>query len=109
MADLDTLAEPTLVSTPNDCALPRRYSDFSTFGEALDYAARSEKGLNFHDPRGRLVQVYPYSELQADALSAAWRLAAAGIGKGDRVALIAETGREFAALFCGAVLAGAWP
>ena len=109
MADLDTLAEPTLVPTPNDCPLERRFSDFVTFGEALDYAARSAKGLNFHDPRGNLTRAYPYAELQADSLAAAWRLAAAGIAKGDRVALIAETGPEFAALFCGAILAGAWP
>src|SRR5687768_11004813 len=109
MADLDTIAEPTLVPTPNDCPLPRRYADFATFGEALEYAARSQKGLNFHDPRGKLVRVYPFSELLEDSLMAAWRLAGAGIGKGDRVALIAETGPEFAALFCGVVLAGAWP
>ena len=109
MADLDTVAEPTLVPTPNDCPLPRRYADFATFGEALEYAARSAKGFNFHDPRGRLTRVYPYSELLEDSLVAAWRFAAAGVGKGDRVALIAETGPEFAALFCGAVLAGAWP
>jgi len=109
MADLDTVAEPTLVPTPNDCPLPRRYADFATFGEALEYAARSAKGFNFHDPRGRLTRVYPYSELLEDSLLAAWRFAAAGVGKGDRVALIAETGPEFAALFCGAVLAGAWP
>ena len=37
------------------------------------------------------------------------RLIAHGLGKGDRVALIAETGTEFAALFCGAVYAGVWP
>ncbi|MCA1661978.1 MAG: fatty acyl-AMP ligase [Novosphingobium sp.] len=109
MAELETIAEPTLVPTPNDCPLPRRYADFATFGEALEYAARSEKGLNFHDPRGRLIRVYPFAELLEDALMAAWRLAAAGIEKGDRVALIAETNPEFAALFCGAVLAGAWP
>ena len=109
MADLDTVAEPTLVPTPNDCPLPRRYADFATFGEALEYAARSAKGFNFHDPRGRLTRVYPYSVLLEDSLLAAWRFAAAGVGKGDRVALIAETGPEFAALFCGAVLAGAWP
>ena len=107
MTDIETLA--ALSPTPNDCALPRRYSDFATFGEALDYAARSAKGLNFHDPRGNLVRAYPYCELRQDARAAAFRLIAAGIGKGDRVALIAETGPEFAALFCGAVLAGAWP
>jgi fatty-acyl-CoA synthase len=37
------------------------------------------------------------------------RLIAHGVRKGDRVALIAETGPEFAALFCGCVYAGAWP
>ena len=98
-----------LVPTPNDCPLPRRRADFATFTEAVDYAARSEKGLNFHDARGQLERVYPYAELRADALAMAWRLAAAGIVKGDRVALIAETGPEFAALFCGAIYAGAWP
>src|SRR5690606_32704011 len=54
-------------------------------------------------------RAYPYREMRDDALAAARRLIAAGIGKGDRVALIAETGPEFAALFCGAVYAGAWP
>ena len=42
--------------TPNRCALPRRFSDFATFGEALDYAAQGARGLNCHDPRGRLVR-----------------------------------------------------
>lgn len=101
--------DTTLTPTPNDCALPRRRSDFATFAEAIDYAARSEKGLNFHDMRGDLVRPYPYRELRDDALAAARRLIASGIGKGDRVALIAETGPEFAALFCGCVYAGAWP
>jgi fatty-acyl-CoA synthase len=98
-----------LVPTPNDCPLPRRRADFATFTEAVDYAARSAKGLNFHDARGQLERVYPYSQLRTDAITMAWRLAAAGIVKGDRVALIAETGPEFAALFCGAIYAGAWP
>src|SRR5690606_2196676 len=98
-----------LIPTPNDCPLPRRCADFATFNEALDYAALSQKGLNFHDARGQLERVYPYRELREDALAMAHRLIAAGVGKGDRVALVAETGPEFAALFCGAVYAGAWP
>jgi len=98
-----------LVPTPNDCPLPRRRADFATFTEAVDYAARSLKGLNFHDARGQLERVYPYSELRADALDWAYRLVAAGVAKGDRVALIADTRAEFAALFCGAIYAGAWP
>src|SRR5690606_19524432 len=90
-----------LVPTPNDCPLPRIRAEFATFTEAVDYAAKSAKGLNFHDARGALERVYPYSRMRAEGLEMAWRLVAAGIGKGDRVALIAETGPDFAALFCG--------
>ncbi|MEO5707695.1 MAG: fatty acyl-AMP ligase [Alteraurantiacibacter sp.] len=98
-----------LVPTPNDCALPRIRSEFATFNDAVDYAARSAKGLNFHDMRGDLERVYPYSEMRADAQDMAYRLIAAGATKGDRVALIAETGPDFAALFCACTLAGIWP
>src|SRR5690606_14882107 len=98
-----------LEPTPNDCETPRRRADFATFNEAVDYAATSRKGLNFHDMRGTLVRAYPYSEMREDGIAMAYRLAAAGVGKGDRVALIAETGAEFAALFCGVIFAGAWP
>ncbi|MFL6752150.1 MAG: fatty acyl-AMP ligase, partial [Sphingomicrobium sp.] len=84
-------------------------ADFGTLGEALDYAARGRRGLNFHDARGALTQAYPFSELREDALAHAQRLIAAGISPGDRVALIAETGADFAAWFFGAVYAGAWP
>jgi fatty-acyl-CoA synthase len=101
--------KPVLVPTPNDDALPRRYSDFATFCDALDYAAQGTLGFNFHDARGTLARVYPYSELRSDALLAARRMAANGVAAGDRVALIAETGADFAALFCGAIYAGAWP
>lgn len=98
-----------LVPTPNDCALPRIRAEFATFNEAIDYAARSAKGLNFHDMRGELERVYPFSEMRADAVQMAYRLIAAGAKKGDRVALIAETGPDFAALFCSCTLAGIWP
>ena len=98
-----------LKPTPNDCALPRRRSDFVTFNEAIDYAARSEKGMNFHDMRGALALVYPYKQMREDAIADAHRLVDMGIGKDDRVALVAETGPEFAALFCACVFAGAWP
>jgi fatty-acyl-CoA synthase len=102
------MTEP-LRSTPTLDDLPRRYADFATLGEALDYAASGVRGLNFHDARGALVRAYPFSELRADALAAAYRLIAAGVKPEDRIALVAETGPEFAALFFGAVYAGAWP
>ncbi|WP_375272105.1 fatty acyl-AMP ligase [Sphingomonas sp.] len=98
-----------LLPTPTTDALPRRFSDFGTLGEALDYAASGERGLNFHDARATLVRVYPYAQLRDDARAAAHRLIAAGIEPGDRVALVAETSAEFAQLFFGTVLAGAWP
>jgi fatty-acyl-CoA synthase len=67
------------------------------------------RGLNFHDARATLVRVYPYAELKRDAIAAAHRFIARGIGPGDRVALIAETAGEFIALFFGALYAGIWP
>ena len=106
---VDVVGATGLVATPTDDALPRRCADFATLGDALDYAAMGARGLNFHDPRGALVQAYSFAELRRDALASAYRLIAAGIRPGDRIALVAETGPEFAMLFFGAVYAGAWP
>ncbi|MEO0690723.1 MAG: fatty acyl-AMP ligase [Pseudomonadota bacterium] len=103
------MTDAALKPTPNDCDLPRIRAQFSTFAEAIDYAAQSQKGLNFHDMRGQLERVYPYREMRDDALKMASRMLAMGINRGDRVALIAETGPEFASLFCACVYAGAWP
>ena len=95
--------------TPTLDRQPRRIADFSTLGEALDYAAEGNRGMNFHDARATLLRSYPYSELREDALGHARRFLALGLKKGDRLALIAETGPEFAACFFGAVYAGLWP
>jgi fatty-acyl-CoA synthase len=96
-------------ATPTLDKLPRRLADFATIGEALDYAATGRRGLNFHDTRGVLALAYSFAELREDALVAARRFIALGIKPGDRIALVAETGVEFAACFFGAVYAGAWP
>ncbi|MDQ1158770.1 fatty-acyl-CoA synthase [Sphingomonas sp. SORGH_AS 950] len=98
-----------IIATPTEDALPRRFADFDTLGEALDYAASGSRGLNFHDARGVLTRPYPFSELRDDALACARRLIASGIRPEDRIALVAETGPEFAALFFGVIYAGAWP
>ena len=102
-------AAQALVTTPTDDELPRRYADFATMTEALDYVAQGKKGMNFHDARATLARVYPYAELREDAIRAAHRLKARGIQPGERVALIAETAAEFVALFYGAMYAGVWP
>ena len=98
-----------LTHTPTFCALPRRYADFVTLGDALDYAARGTRGLNYHDHRAELVRVVPFAELRERAYADAARLHEAGVRPGDRVVLIAETSPEFHAAFLGCVLAGAWP
>jgi fatty-acyl-CoA synthase len=107
--DVNNATPPPLAATPTEDSLPRRFSDFETLGEALDYAASGQRGLNFHDARGTLVRAYSYAELRVDALAQAHRLIAAGVRPGDRIALVAETGAEFASLFFGVVYAGAWP
>ncbi|HKX91125.1 MAG TPA: fatty acyl-AMP ligase [Sphingomicrobium sp.] len=112
MLDRNASAETDLAppgATPTLDRLPRRLADFATLGEALDYAATGRRGLNFHDARGALTQAYPYCELRDQALAHARRFLGLGISAGDRIALIAETGPEFAACFFGAVYAGAWP
>ncbi|MBU6164627.1 MAG: fatty acyl-AMP ligase [Alphaproteobacteria bacterium] len=105
------MAEPAeiLRSTPTDDGHPMRQSDFGTLVEALDYAAQGAKGFNFHDARADLVRVYPYAELAADARRHAMRFIAQGVQPGDRIALIAETGADFAAAFFGAIYAAALP
>ena len=45
--------------TPTDDGTIRRFADFATLGEALDYAAEGQRGLNFHDARGKLERAYP--------------------------------------------------
>jgi len=95
--------------TPTLDRLPRRIADFATLGDALDYAAKGNRGMNFHDARGNLVRAYPYAELREDALANAQRFMSLGLARGDRLALIAETGAEFAACFFGAIYAGLWP
>ena len=96
-------------ATPTTDSLERRLADFATLGEALDYAALGRRGMNFHDARGALVRAYPYAELREDAIANARRFVGLGLAAGDRVALVAETGAEFAAAFFGAIYAGLWP
>lgn len=98
-----------LTPTPTADDLPRRFADFETVGEALDYAAQGNRGFNFHDARASLVRAYPFKELQVDAMATARRLIGFGVKPGDRVALIADTEPQFCALFFGAIYAGAWP
>jgi fatty-acyl-CoA synthase len=98
-----------LTPTPLLSGIPFVSGRYETLTEALDYAATGMTGFNFHDARANLVRVYPFAELAADAKRDALRLIAHGVQPGDRVALIAETGAEFAAAFFAALYAGVLP
>jgi fatty-acyl-CoA synthase len=108
-ANKETITLAPTGATPTLDVQTRRLADFRTLGEALEYAAEGCRGLNFHDPRGTLTLAYSYAQLRTEALDHARRFLALGLAKGARVALVAETGPEFAAGFFGAVYAGLWP
>ena len=89
--------------------LPQLLATFDTLSEGLDYAARGVTGFNFYSARGALQHVLSYAELRANALAAARRLLSLGLKRGARVAVIAETGPDFMAVFFGCQYAGLIP
>ncbi len=90
-------------------ALPQQLGGFKTIAEGLDYAARGVTGFNFYGGRGALADVLTYADLRRRALSTARKLLSLGLKRGDRVAVVAETGSEFMAVFFGCQYAGLVP
>lgn len=90
------MTEPTPSHHPG---LPRRYADFDTLADALDYAAGGPTGINFFSGKGQLNETLPYSILREQALDLARRLLGAGLKPGDRVGLIAESDGDFVRAF----------
>ncbi|CAO3433288.1 fatty acyl-AMP ligase [Azospirillum doebereinerae] len=96
--------------TPSTCPLPLRKADFATLAEALDYAANSERGLNFYSGSGQLLESLGYQDLRDQARSLARRLLTAGFVPGqERIALVAETSGDFVRAFFACVYAGIAP
>lgn len=93
----------------SDDTLERRYSDFETFVEAVDYAAKGKRGVNFFNAKGDPVSALPYSKLRDKAVAVAGKLTAMGFEPGDRIAVIAATSPEFVAFFCGCMYASVLP
>ncbi len=106
----NSLAAQALAATPrqND-SLPQKIGGFATIAEALEYAAKGETGFNFYGGRGTLSSTLSYAQLRHRALSTARKLLAAGLKRGDRVAVVAETGPDFMAVFFGCQYAGLLP
>ena len=89
--------------------LDQKLGGFATIAEGLDYAARGVTGFNFYSARGALEHVLPYSRLRQLSLSVARKLMSAGLKRGERVAVVAETGPDFMAVFFGCQYAGFIP
>jgi fatty-acyl-CoA synthase len=97
-----------LTPTINSC-LVQRLGGFTTLSEGLDYAAQGGTGMNFFGPRGQLEESLTYRELRDRSVQTAHRLINAGARPGDRVAVVAETGADFMAVFFGCQYAGLVP
>ena len=80
-----------LTRIQRDPGQPRILGEFPTLSEGLDYAAQGAAGLNFYAPRGGLEETVTYQELRDRALATGRRLVKAGLKRGERVGVIAET------------------
>ncbi|MFT9062539.1 MAG: fatty acyl-AMP ligase [Acetobacter persici] len=98
--------EEALQPVPTGSGQQRRYGDFATFPEALDYAAQGEAGFNIYSGKGVLLEALPYRKLREQAIETGLRLLGMGLQPGDRVAIVAESDGDFARIFFGCQYAG---
>ncbi|WP_308910217.1 fatty acyl-AMP ligase [Pseudokordiimonas caeni] len=99
----------TSVTPTLDPTLPRRFADFDTLVDAMEYAAQGIRGANFFDARGDLVESVTWTEIRDRARLIGRRLTGLGFEPGDRIALIAETSANFVAFFVGCQYASVLP
>ncbi|MGF1606660.1 MAG: AMP-binding protein [Rhodothalassiaceae bacterium] len=103
------VSQQDVLGTPTIDSLPRRFADFDTLVDALEYAAEGVRGINIFTPRGALAASLTYAQLRDRAEALGRRLTAFGVAKGDRVALIAETSADFVIAFLGCQYASVLP
>jgi len=84
----------------------RSFGDFSTIAAALEQAATSSQELAFWTAPGARSGRLSYRQLRDEARRAASRLSGMGYSPGDRIGLIAETGRDFLITFYACQYAG---
>ena len=103
------LVEPG--SATNDLSEPYPPDSLQTLVDVFEWHLQ-------HQPERVLITLYEdadssvdlsYADLHRDAVALASGLHALGIGKGDKVAIMLPTGREFFAAFFGALFAGGVP
>lgn len=95
--------------TPTENTLAFRPGNFSTWVEALDYAAKGDTGANFFDGRGEQYAQLSYRELRVQARGLARKLMGLGLKKGETVGLVAETNPDFLIFFAACQYAGLVP
>lgn len=107
---LMTVESNDLIPSPRcNSAITQLGGEFDTLVEGLDYAAQGETGFNFYSPRGQLQHVVSYRDLRDRAIATGRKLMKAGLKRGDRVAVVAETGPDFMYVFFGCQYAGLVP
>ena len=79
--------------------------------EALERTAQETggRGISIFDRRGQKPEFHSYTEVLQRALNCAGRLAAAGIGPGDRLLICLSTTWELVDVLLGAMIRGALP
>lgn len=92
-----------------DPSLPRRFADFDTLVEAVEYAAKGLRGANFYNAKGDLISTLTWTEAQKRAQKIGRILAGIGFQPGERIALIAETSADFVCFFLGCQYASVLP
>jgi len=97
------------VTPTTNSSLPFCRAEFETISEGLDYAARGETGCNFFTSRGELVRALPYGEVRDRAVDLARSFNKAGLQRGERLAIIAETTPDFLFFFYACQYAGLTP
>lgn len=99
----------TLVALGTNRRLPLVKATFETLADGLDYAAQGATGFNFYSSRGALQSVLSYAQLRSQARVTARKLLTLGLARGDRVAVVAETGPDFMVVFFACQYAGLLP
>lgn len=108
MKDNTASEAAVLKPTPTKGGIAFRPGDFSTLGEALDYAANSRTGVNFY--RANVLEAsVTYGELRQRALLVASRMQDQNLPRGSRVALVADTTVDFIVFFFACQYAGLVP
>lgn len=97
----------SLPSRNSKLALHR--AGFASVPAMLDYAARGETGVTFHNAKGEQLSALSWHEVQQRAHVVARKLIGAGFARGERILITADTWPGFFDSFFGAQYAGLMP